>query len=344
MFTAGGFMTMLALLPIKSVATTAASIALVFGVVLLFFGVKLVRVIFTLVLTVIGAVAGTVVAGVMSSQGGEPAWAWAAPIIGAVVFGLLGFLLCKIWIIVMFGATLAALAGGGYLFAMARGDLDALRPRVGQICNGMIDTMVGAAQLSEAIDKFQSDKSEITPEDREKLKGVVERVKASLGRLQSGYVPMKAEDVLSEADIKLLNEMAKKYKIAQDLDLANRLDKARDNTLALLETGEKFMDLFRKHGLGMSIAAAVGLMIGLLLGALSWKLAAVIVTSLLGLKLVILGALVLVLAHQRELMDKVGNMGWKAWLGPAGLWLMGVSVQAMLARKKKNADDVEHAG
>lgn len=84
-----------------------------------------------------------------------------------------------------------------------------------------------------------------------------------------------------------------------------------------------------------SLCAIGGLVLGVLIAAVSYRFAAIILTSLWGLKLVLVSLYVLSLAYLPGAIARVQGMGGKAAYGAVGLWLMGVAVQAAVARRSK---------
>jgi hypothetical protein len=312
----------LAMSPIAAFATAASLCLLIGGLVLLFLGIKLIRPVCILLCATVGGLVGQRVAVMTADQVSLPGWPWIAAIGGAVVLGVLGLLLYRIWVVLTFGVLLSAGAAAGLLwmtggadFANIRSDSITLATDVGEVFTLASDVIDAIQQgtlsadesqgLRDAMMGFAKGESKLTPEQVRKLDSQFGNNQGLLKRLHS---------------------------------LENLTEELPQRTTAL---GDRWVAVLKNNGVGLSIAAVVGLAVGLLLAGLNWRLAAVLMTSLAGLGLC-LGALYLFAIFQKpEWVDRVWEMGWKAWSGAAGLWLMGASIQGLLARRKKAPPQAE---
>ncbi|MDD4891235.1 MAG: hypothetical protein PHU85_15045, partial [Phycisphaerae bacterium] len=88
--------------------------------------------------------------------------------------------------------------------------------------------------------------------------------------------------------------------------------------------------------LWLSLAATVGLVIGLLIAGMLFRFTVVLLTSVWGLKLTAIGIIGVMLLYGNW-MQWFQNAGWKEMTLPAGVWLLGIGSQGVLARKRKGA-------
>jgi len=301
--------------------TYAAVGLLVVGLILLFFGVKLVRLIYMLMFATLGAAVGRVAALFLEGRVAVPHLPWVAAIGGAVVLGLLGFLLFRVWVTLSFGGLLSWLAAIGYLCYMAPGSLAQLRPAVQEASLGAVDAATVGQQILSKAD----------PEDIKKFEEISSRLVNAREKHES-EVPITTEDM------ETLDRLSKPISDSGP-DGAARVKRMATRSAAYQDVFKQTNKIFgdRNLALGMAVAAVVGLMVGLLIGGLAWRLAAVLMTSLWGLTLTVLGLAGLCYQHKPEALTRVQQMGWKALIGLAGLWLMGLAVQGLLARRRKAA-------
>ena len=147
---------------------------------------------------------------------------------------------------------------------------------------------------------------------------------------------MTAEDLVNKEDIQTLDDLMKTY--GDEQPGARRTSCAwLDRQLRLIgqmaEVGGQVWALLRKYGLGMAIGAVVGLMVGLLIGGLAWRLAAVLLTSLVGLLLAGVGLAALLQQHNPDLLKQTRSQSWTTLLiGVGGLWLMGALLQGLILK------------
>lgn len=268
MLTDGGTTTVLAMSGIQAGWTGGMIALIVVGLLLLGAGLQIVRGYFTLLFTGVGAWIGLAVAGQFENPG---SWLpWACGVGGAVVVGLAGFALYRLWLILLFGAVLAWVAAAAFL--QSTGDTD-LRDLNRQVVTAARETYVAFLKGENRVDTEKSEVS-ATPEQVQRM-------------------------------------------------------------LVLRGAMDQYRRVAAKHGIGMSLAAIGGLAGGLLIGGYLFRLAAVLLTSLWGLKITLVGLLGLLLLYWPGAVDRMSAMGWKALCGPAGLWLLGIWCQGALMRRRK---------
>ena len=313
------YLPVIAMSPVAAFATAASLCLLIGGLVLLFLGIKLIRSLLTMVFATLGGIVGQVVGMMTANQVTLPGWPWVAAIGGAVVCGLVGLLLYRIWVVLTFGVLLSAGAAAGLLVMTGGDEFAHARSDSLDLAGGVGDLFVFASDAYETIQQDPSNANEVT----ELLNRLVSFTKG-----ESQLTPEQSKQ-LSDLLAKNGKEQNLKDRLARMEGFVNELPE-RMKTL-----GGEWRDLLAHHGVPLSIAAIVGLAVGLLLAGLNWRLAAVLMTSLAGLGLTIGALYVFASFQQRDWLDRVAAMGWKAWFGVAGLWLMGASAQGLLARRKK---------
>jgi hypothetical protein len=332
----GGPTSALAANSMDTVINTAGIAVLVVGALLLFAGVKLVRLLCTLGFATLGAAVGLAVNNLLNGVVDVPGSPWLIPVAGAVILGLAAFLLYKLWLTLAFGCLLSAGSAVGYVAVMAGPEVSKLPAQCQDMPAGFVDTVTLAMEFKDIAVKLKQ--ANAKPEDKARLDELVEHLKAAGKKFEGGTIPLTADDLISKEDIKTLDELMKTYgnDPAGTENLHARLNRQFLLFWKLDAIGEEMGGLLRKYGMGMAIAAVVGLMVGLLIGGLAWRLAAVLMTSLAGLVLAGVGLAAVLHQHKPDLLRQAQGYGAKTLLIGAGVvWLLGVAMQGLVARRKK---------
>lgn len=241
------------------------------GLLLVLFGVKLVRVIFTLAFAGLGAGIGSLGGVALSNSVNFGHLPLIGAIAGALIIGLIGFLMYRFWTMLAFAALVAFIAAG-----------------------------VGIA-------------------------------------IKDGVSPQQLRD-----SIKSINQPIQQTSVPAGGGVAVPNSPQADPQTRQQQAVEKAKELGRKYALVAGLSALGGFVLALVFSAFAFRAAAILWTSLIGIVYASAGAGVLLSVYRAEWLKSWEQMvWWQALLPVAGLWLIGISIQTLLARKKKTAEDVE---
>jgi hypothetical protein len=254
------------------VGTIFASISLGVGLVLLFVGVKLIRAIYTVAFTFVGAAAGLVVGHLYFPQ-----FMWVAGVAGAVIVGMVGFLFYRIWIMLTFGAVLAVIGGSSWYLATSQGELASLWTQGESLTRDYAEVAGATVEMQRKLLELKMqppDQGQMTESKKSQLENM-DKASGALAqlseKLEANPSPDEAARLLADAVDKIkaagLGEQAEYLRFAQAAakmqSLPRRQQELRDEAGRMLPA----------QALGASIAAAVGLTLGLIIAGASWRFA-----------------------------------------------------------------------
>lgn len=165
-----------------------------------------------------------------------------------------------------------------------------------------------------------------------------DETQALTARVEHVYLQISPflEALHSEEDLKKLEHLDNPERMAasgatpEQMQLAHTLKEVLP--LEAKALWESVCQTVRDHAVGLSIAGAVGLALGVLLAGAAWRLSAILVTSIYGVCLLSLGAWGTAARLWPEGLAKLQNIGDAVWLLPIGAWLTGMVIQFRLSR------------